>query len=200
MQPTCAGDSDPTPVPMSPRVPTPHCGGIPIFIIRPPQPADLENSMFWRKVLFQPTCPILNRCSLSVAVRGYRYAQWAREMENQSVSIKNTSKGDAYRHCIWSCRMQAEWDNDITTSRCAKVLGDCHEKWMPTDAASHAMDYHNNAMGRRAGSICRGTDTGACCMSVCSSMLNNGLIIKKGDPPVSTPSPDMVIPLEPLNQ
>ncbi|MFE4514860.1 cell wall-binding repeat-containing protein [Kitasatospora sp. NPDC056783] len=69
----------------------------------------------------------------------------------------NGGKRDAYRHCVWSGQMAL-----IMGSKTAKGFGDRHETGpkppqMSDELANshHAMDYHNNAVGRFFGQHAR---------------------------------------------
>lgn len=53
---------------------------------------------------------------------------------------------DAYRHAYVSGRFTQEYGSLV-----ARVVGDAHEMTNPNSKEEHAMDYHNNAVGRDIG-------------------------------------------------
>jgi hypothetical protein len=58
---------------------------------------------------------------------------------------------DAYRHAYVSGRFTQEYGSVV-----AKVVGDAHEMTHPNSKEEHAMDYHNNAVGRDIGGKTKG--------------------------------------------
>ena len=58
---------------------------------------------------------------------------------------------DAYRHAYVSGRFTQEYGSAV-----AKVVGDAHEMTHPNSKEEHAMDYHNNAVGRDVGGKTKG--------------------------------------------
>jgi hypothetical protein len=53
---------------------------------------------------------------------------------------------DAYRHAYVSGRFTQEYGSAV-----ARIVGDAHELTNPNSKQEHAMDYHNNAVGRDIG-------------------------------------------------
>jgi hypothetical protein len=58
---------------------------------------------------------------------------------------------DAYRHAYVSGRFTQEYGSVV-----AKLVGDAHEMTHPNSKEEHAMDYHNNAVGRDIGGKTKG--------------------------------------------
>ncbi|MFN3409353.1 MAG: RHS repeat domain-containing protein, partial [Limisphaerales bacterium] len=72
---------------------------------------------------------------------------------------------DAFRHCLWSCRMAQE----IGRER-AKAVGDIHERCGRNRPAAEAMDLANNAIGIGLGT------PGADCRSLCHQAAVDGTL------------------------
>ena len=84
-------------------------------------------------------------------------ASWAwREAEASQLPGKYDGKRDAYRHCIWACRMTARCGVRVAHVVLAGhelVTWDDGKVWSPqlTDPAGSLMDTHNNNVGMAEG-------------------------------------------------
>jgi hypothetical protein len=100
------------------------------------------------------------------ALRAKSISSWA-TAESEKAGLRGTMDGpkDAYRHCIWSCRLT----QDIGRKEAA-LIGRNHETISTTNSrAARSMDAHNNWVGRECGDI-RGGD----CTTFCRLRLHQG--------------------------
>ncbi len=76
---------------------------------------------------------------------------------------QHNGKGDAFRHCLWSCDMA----NTIGQNS-AKSVGDIHEAWSSGPRREVLMDLFNNEVGRRY------SGSGRTCAAACMSGVGDG--------------------------
>jgi len=77
----------------------------------------------------------------------------------------HNGQADAFRHCLWSCRMAQE----IGASQ-AEEVGNIHEECNPGPTGERAMDLANNAAGRGYGT------PGADCNALCRTAATSGVL------------------------
>jgi RHS repeat-associated protein len=90
----------------------------------------------------------------------------------------NNGAADAFRHCLWSCKMAQNLDDG---ARDAKAMGDIHEACGSNPPAEQAMDQHNNAVGRSL------FNPGVDCSSACMQAATDGTLQTSvgGTPPAN---------------
>jgi hypothetical protein len=74
------------------------------------------------------------------------FQEFARENGIEARGGAHNGVYDAYRHAYVSGRFTQEYGSLV-----ARVVGDAHEMTNPNSPQEHAMDYHNNAVGRDIG-------------------------------------------------
>jgi RHS repeat-associated protein len=99
-----------------------------------------------------------------------------------AIEFPNEAEGDdgpedAYRHCLWSCRMAQAMGTAY-----AEAAANNHEWGSGDTPAQTAMDQKNNAAGRAAAS---GTGSGGC-ECKCKWLLNNGGLTNLAGRPMGT--------------
>ena len=90
----------------------------------------------------------------------------------------HNGKGDAYRHCVWSCLMTQHIGADQ-----AETVGNIHEIHGDKDgqpADERIMDQTNNAVGRKCGLQQNKKD----CSGNCKDALSNGELVGLGGKPL----------------
>lgn len=134
------------------------------------------------KALKNP-CPC-GEAAAQIAAVGPLDANTARRLANQALAAALASglpgpvngPADAFRHCLWSCRMAQE----IGAGQ-AKEVGDAHERCNKGSAGEEAMDQANNSTGRGFGT------PGADCNTLCLQAARDGTLqtAPGGTPPAN---------------
>ncbi|WP_421568659.1 RHS repeat domain-containing protein [Stenotrophomonas sp. PD6] len=104
--------------------------------------------------------------------RAYGSASDARESaKNSGLGGLGHGKGDAMRHCTWSCQMA----RDIGPDR-SKMIGDNHEIWGTDVPGARQMGLNNNASGRALSTL-----PGTCSANCTEAARNDQLEVYMGN-------------------
>ncbi|QZN82242.1 RHS domain-containing protein [Stenotrophomonas sp. DR822] len=105
------------------------------------------------------------------AIKARLAADEAMESARKSgLSGMSHGRGDAMRHCTWSCQMA----RDIGEEN-ARLIGDNHELWGADSPGGRQMDLNNNAIGRDLSSM-----SGACSANCLEAAKNDALEVYYG--------------------
>jgi RHS repeat-associated protein len=135
-------------------------GGINLFNYAGVNPVNLidPHGLFWEEIN-------------QIGAVGPLDALKARDLAQQSLNDaqgsgltgQHNGEADAYRHCLWSCRMTQELCEED-----ARDVGNIHEEYGNNPPGVTAMDLHNNSIGRSIGA------SGGDCKTGCMNAIKNG--------------------------
>jgi RHS repeat-associated protein len=121
------------------------------------------------------------------ALTGYNISQRAlADAQNSGLPGLHNGPADAFRHCLWSCRMTQALGGEQ-----AKLIADQHEEagarqgQRPDEAM---MDYANNHAGRQCGTQPGPNGQMPNCYDSCMDLLFNGKLFGLGGKPMAPPN------------